>query len=556
MQESERSSEHGLVFGWMCGASRCAATRTDVAPRRFVVARESKGAISTQVEDPAATWVPGCDLLRVRRGEAAPDAWHAVVESARSFARTLDREARRESFKRRALQRDVRFTSAGGPFINCERCDEDYADETPRETRRKNPGGIVLHRVGGLSAVRQRNDRAPARRGVWAFIWPYFDRSYLYIAGRSRVPEMKRDGKRVFLHRGPLWTHLEVPGWTRRVQADDGSLWYLVDADRLAAHLPRARAQDAEFRRKAGGPRVSRLGPRADAPTSPWVDHYEVFVPRPTSGEAEIGKATRQAKRGARSTRRANPPPTDDLCARTWYHGVSREEWARGVLTKGLLPLDVTLVKKLPPRGATTPVQGRVYITDRIAYAQIYAIGGNYAGTSASAEHLRGHYDKPGLRYGYVFAFDGKDLCDVEPDEDVVGYAVYQAHRLVERGHDILQHLEVSDWPDVPRFLASDPALAYDLLGHATRHVTEHQFKGLKRGDYRYWASAGKRLIPKLPVEWRLRLIRWGGNVAHGTPLHPRAAWRIDKLRMGELRRDGSNFFEIAEPLSLSRSSR
>jgi len=46
----------------------------------------------------------------------------------------------------------------------------------------------------------------------------------------------------------------------------------------------------------------------------------------------------------------------------------------------------------------------------------------------------------------------------------------------------------------------------------------------------------------------KLQLLQLEGvHVAHAGDIKPQRAWRIDKKRMGELKRDGSNFFQVAE---------
>src|SRR3989344_4563754 len=36
-------------------------------------------------------------------------------------------------------------------------------------------GRIWLARLGGLSPVRQNNQKAPTKSGFWAFLWPYIE---------------------------------------------------------------------------------------------------------------------------------------------------------------------------------------------------------------------------------------------------------------------------------------------------------------------------------------------------------------------------------------------
>lgn len=250
-------------------------------------------------------------------------------------------------------------------------------------------------------------------------------------------------------------------------------------------------------------------------------------------------------------SRRANPAPSADLCARVWYHGTSHESWAIEILRNGLLPNDVTLVKKQPRRGAMTPVQGRVYLTSSVAFAQIYAIGANVAGHRVVGWEKE--HSKPDRRYGYLFEVDGGALCDIEPDEDVVGYAVYLAHEALRLGKNLDDYAQWSDWPGVPLKLASDRALAARILSLGERWMTGVQFRKAIAGEYGGWSAGGKRMIPKLDEETRLLLASAGGNVAHAGGLMPKAAWKIDKLLVPELKRDGSNFFDIAKRVAMGR---
>ena len=80
--------------------------------------------------------------------------------------------------------------------------------------------GIVLQRAGGLSAVKQDNDRAPAKKGLWAFIWPFYELFLLGSTGPegktygkdSRYHQLQREGWRKWEYEGKIWTRYEVPG--------------------------------------------------------------------------------------------------------------------------------------------------------------------------------------------------------------------------------------------------------------------------------------------------------------------------------------------------------
>lgn len=164
---------------------------------------------------------------------------------------------------------------------------------------------LLLARVGGLSPVRQdRDSPAPARRGVWCWIWPKID---LYLlSGMSaqggvsavdsntgkvatRLDQLRHEGMRVFVQRSPVWTHLPVPNPLR----ERGS-WRLVEAPALAAFLPRyghgatrwTRAVPARWsydHPSRGGPALGPVHAGVCLCTS-YSEMFEVFVERPTGG--------------------------------------------------------------------------------------------------------------------------------------------------------------------------------------------------------------------------------------------------------------------------------
>lgn len=185
-----------------------------------------------------------------------------------------------------------------------------------------------------------------------------------------------------------------------------------------------------------------------------------------------------------------------------FYHGVSDEETASKILASGHL-------KGPEEQGKSklAPVKNRVYITPHLHYAQIYAIGGDIAGTE--------HHNIKG-EHGHVFAVAGKHLQDIQPDEDDVGRAV---------------HDETHPW-----------------LNHMARHVlTRRQHARVKDGWYADWAQSGKKLLKHMNDQQKLHLIDSGAHVAHEGKLPISAAWRIHKDKVPHLKRDGSNFFDHAE---------
>jgi len=119
-------------------------------------------------------------------------------------------------------------------------------------------GCLILARVGGLSPVRQRNEAAPARKGLWAFLWPWFDtwllsgtnaRGWLENQdqkGGTRLEDFKREGYRKFKHCGYVWTHFDIPGKEVLTKGH----WNLVHSSDLAREIPRIYKSELKALRK------------------------------------------------------------------------------------------------------------------------------------------------------------------------------------------------------------------------------------------------------------------------------------------------------------------
>lgn len=224
-----------------------------------------------------------------------------------------------------------------------------------------------------------------------------------------------------------------------------------------------------------------------------------------------------------------------------YWHGSSRngEAIARGgVLRPGNVAQDN------PP--GSVPLPGRVYLTTDLAYAIIYALGGDFAGSRRSdgvdRTLPRARWD----RYGYVWRVVGVDPSKLIPDEDSVGEALYKLFGRGADDHWLVRLATQEGMDDEP---SSDRKLAE--VGWSLLH-------GIKDGLYADWITAGKRLLPVLGhaglVETFLDEFPWA-HVSHDGAVPIAEGWRIDRFRYPELSRDGSNFFEIAEPVTISSAN-
>jgi len=210
-------------------------------------------------------------------------------------------------------------------------------------------------------------------------------------------------------------------------------------------------------------------------------------------------------------------PPTSELKMGTYYHGTPTKERADKIWKDGIKPdLSVT-----PEHAISKPIAGRVYITKNIGYALIYALGGDVAGSKPFSLDSYG-------QFGYLFVIKGSQLNEIHPDEDEVGKAIYE-NKLSWLSTLAKKLLADEDQPD------ENDDWGSPLLD------------GVKVGDYSSWIKAGKLLLPHLTDKQKIEIIEKYGNVAHEGILHPTEMWKIDRHLTPKLKRDGSNFFQIAK---------
>jgi len=204
----------------------------------------------------------------------------------------------------------------------------------------------------------------------------------------------------------------------------------------------------------------------------------------------------------------AEPRPEDK--SKKYYHGTSTKVAADGILKTGIQPPDLGNRK-----GQMTPVKGKVYLTPNLKYAVIYATGANMLGSELPESMI---IKEP---IGYLFVVYGKQLRDVQPDEDYIGELIGMN----------------SDHHKCPQWL-------HDMAKHA---LTPNQFRKVLEGEYAYWAQAGKKLVKLMSDEQKLELVSLGASIAHGGAIIPDEAWEFDKTLNVKLKKDGSNFFKLAK---------
>lgn len=216
-------------------------------------------------------------------------------------------------------------------------------------------------------------------------------------------------------------------------------------------------------------------------------------------------------------------PPSPNVSGARWYHGTPTEKQAEKIWNEGIRPNLST------ERGLSRAVDDMVYATKDLRYAINYALGANVAGDKSDwKDRLIEKYG----RYGYMAVIPGSELKNVHPDEDQIGEAIYHAYK--DRNafgwlKDLAEkYLYVSP-------VEGDEDQYPDLLSQ------------VKDGDYDAYIKAGKILMSRLDDEETIAIIEKYGNVAHEGVLKPSELWRIDRAKIPDLKKDGSNFFQIAE---------
>ena len=221
--------------------------------------------------------------------------------------------------------------------------------------------------------------------------------------------------------------------------------------------------------------------------------------------------------------------------SKIYYHGTKTDNAAKGILKKGIQPPDVVFKQQL------SPVKGKVYLTSNLKYALLYAIGANMIG-----KELPSSFIKPGTEYAYLFVISGKELKDIQPDEDFIGEMIWKVS--FGKPHPI-----TGDFPSSYTDSYTEPEDYSDfdwLYKMAEKELTSKQFLKVLDGEYAYWATAGKKLVKKMTDDQKWKLIDAGAHIAHTGSLKIKEAWKMHKNDNVKLKKDGSNFFKVAKRIN------
>jgi hypothetical protein len=231
---------------------------------------------------------------------------------------------------------------------------------------------------------------------------------------------------------------------------------------------------------------------------------------------------------------------------KVYYHGTDNTTAGESILESGIIRPGNTEDKA--SRAFLKPMFNRVYLTPKVSYAQIYAIGGDYAGAQSGPSNRTMETGQ----YGYVFEVKASDIHEPMPDEDFIGEMVYIITKFknatARKDQKELDSLEkfYNEKMNVMKSLPSN--VIDDIYYTAHSNIPASYMKKLLFGEYIYFAKAGKKLVKFLLRSTLDSLVaNFVGAISSLGETKISGAWRIDKALTPQLKRDGSNFFDHAE---------
>lgn len=217
-----------------------------------------------------------------------------------------------------------------------------------------------------------------------------------------------------------------------------------------------------------------------------------------------------------------SPEVPESLRSMDFYHGVDNDEAAHKILASGRLE-PATYGHNTFHKGYSSPRPDKVYLTGDHKHAARIALSGTTLGDDSEQPDLNQG------RYGYVFRVAGRDLNNVEADEDNIERTYWNTHGGGPAGLGV--HRGLVD------------------LGKSVLSQKDHETL-LGAGSFGRRVRVAKKLASHLTPDVHHDLIlSQGAHVAHGGPIKIVGAWRIDKTRNDEFHWDGSDLFQKAEPL-------
>lgn len=216
--------------------------------------------------------------------------------------------------------------------------------------------------------------------------------------------------------------------------------------------------------------------------------------------------------------------------SKIYYHGTDSEEAAHGIIKDKLIkPPEID-----PNTNAVHAAEGRVYLTLYIGTAARFA----FSTETAPGEKFKLNKYNIGGQFGYIFEVEGKELSDIQPDEDDIG-------GILSDLYNGTNYTGITS--DVPNWAKES------LINLAENNLTKSKIDDLKSIDY-FLINVfmyGSKLVDEMSDELKLTIIDAGAHIANKGAVKPRAYYKFDKRISEDLKEDYSNIKELSEYILL-----
>lgn len=210
--------------------------------------------------------------------------------------------------------------------------------------------------------------------------------------------------------------------------------------------------------------------------------------------------------------------------------------------------------KKYKESPVYSPYRGRVYITRRLDYALIYAIGGDYSGSTWNDAGYKDLLNP----MGGILEIEVKNERLLWPDEDVVGKTISLGYGQEKFDPDRYGGWRYGGWADDP-FEEADEELYKILKPQLTLEMVNYlDDEDVSMFDhFETWIVMGKMMIEHLRKNDPEMLNRIALKSEHvSTPpdnIMVKRAWKIDNVKyLHLLHKDAENLFEYARPVRIT----
>lgn len=223
-----------------------------------------------------------------------------------------------------------------------------------------------------------------------------------------------------------------------------------------------------------------------------------------------------------------------------FYHGAKGRTIRKIVKEKTLkVPTKELLLKKYKTtedEGTSVPVRGRVYVTKDLGYALMYAIGANMVGHESDVAVYKRLWKEGG-----IVVVEPK-VESLYPDEDWVGEQFLDAYYNDDFDGKVYNLIRDALEDCNKRLLLEIENLRYeDDEGKYAWSSVDHHIKYGKKIIY---------CLENLKPEVMAEVASHAPNLSHAGDLEVKEAWVFDVKKVNpELKKDGSNFFELAEQI-------